>query len=783
MTRRTGAIAAVLTVLAVLVTAVALTSPTDREGPGSPSDAGSGWRAVAVDDAMVPAGERMAGTALVPFAPGKPGVAAGRLIRPGAAGELALWQIHHDVRWSGAQLGVPEPVTSVVLAGSDDLVAVAGSTWQDGAAGTYLITSTDRSTWHRAALPPEADRIDLSTATVVGDAVYALGEVRGSESERLLVVRGDQVAIRELPAPAPSEDLAAVGVAGDGTHLLVALRTVSGDTWSSSVLRSDDDGLTWSARQHIDTDPAASVSALVHASDGWLLVGSVPAPTDPTLRVPQAWSSSDGAGWAREQVDPPDGGWSDEDSQWFGSLATRDGAAAATVTTELSTRTSLYGRTDRRWSLVTVSDPFTDVEPSAQVTITPNLASWVVRQGARSSGVWEYMTVLPEWALIDSGQSTDPVHETTAGLGPGALSASRPMIESGATGWRTWSVSGRFVLDGQSLGQVDWPSPLLDKASSVFSAQRPGTDEVLYVGSGWRDTLDGLRLYGALTQGDGTASTVGGIATGTAPWVSGALGTRDGWVIVGGRRAEVNSSSDDEPVVWSSHDAVSWDEHGPDALGVPGRTGAVRGVCALPDGSTIAVGWTGTAGQNGTTAQLWTRHDDQWSTAAPVTGDGWFSGCASTPTGTLLTGRVGDDQLWFSADGTTWSPVGLATDATLGTPVALDADGQVSGGPDETRWLVAVGSVNEESYQGTVLWVSSDGRQWAWNPVPSRSPTDSGVVVPADGGPLVVVDAEGGAQAWQLTDAQTRFAALAAAATTAAATGSPEATTSTAFVP
>lgn len=779
MTRRTGAIAAGLTVLAVLVTAIALARPAAHHGTGPVPGAAAGWRAVAVDDALVPAAERTADVALVPPAPGVPGVAAGRLVRPGTAGELTIWQVQHDGRWSGAQLGVPGPVVSVVMAGSDDLVAVAGSTWQDGSSGTYLVTSADRSTWHRVGLPPEVDRIELSTAAVVGDVVYAVGEVRGTEDGQLLVVRGDQVAIRELPSSAGSDQLALVGVATDGDRVLVGLQSRSDGRWSSAVLRSDDDGLTWSDPQPVDADPVASVSALVRASDGWLVVGSVPSPADPTIWVPQAWSSSDGSVWAREQVDPPEGGWPADASQWFGSLATRDGAAAAAVITKTTAVTSIYSRTDGRWSLVTVSDPFTDVGPDAQVTLTPDGGTWVLRQGDRSSGVWEYTTARPEWTLLDSPGSADPVFETIAGLGSGALSASRPMIEIQETGWRTWRVPARFVLDGQRLTKVDWPSPLLDKASTVFSARRPGTDEVLYVGHGWTDALDGLRLYGALAHGDDAAGSVGGIATGVAPSVSGALGTGDGWVVVGGRRAAADVASDDEPVLWTSPDGVSWDEVGPEGLGVPGRTGTVRGGCTLPDGTTVAVGWSGTSGQTSTTAQVWTRHDDQWSVTAPVAGDGWLAGCASTPAGTVATGQVGTDHQWFSADGTTWTPLELAADATLGTPVALDADGEQSGGPDETRWLVAVGTMDAESYQGTVLWVCADGRQWAWTPVPSRSPTASGVVVPAAGGPLVVIDAEGGAQAWQLTDARARFTAL----TAPAGTSSPGPTGPTAFVP
>ncbi|MCG2797603.1 MAG: glycoside hydrolase [Cellulomonas sp.] len=780
MNRRRGAIAAGLTAVAVLVTGIALIRPAGEEPtvPGSP--AAPGWRPVSVDDALVPAAERMADIALVPFAPDRPGVAAGRLVRPGSAGELTIWQVQEPGRWSGAQLGVPEPVTSIVMAGDDGLVAVAGSTWQDGAAGTYLVTSSDRSTWHRVVLPPEAERIDLTAATVTGGGVYLLGTVRGTQSGRLVVVHDDQVTIHELPAVAGAEELATLGVAGDGTRLLVTQRTRSGDAWSNSVIRSDDDGLTWSAPQPVDSEPVASVSALVRAADGWLAVGSVPSPSDPTLWVPQAWSSSDGTVWARDQVDPPEGGWSQDDSQWFSSLATRDGAAAAAVLHGGSTRTSVYSRADGRWSLVTISDPFTDLEPSAQVTITPGLDYWVVRQGDRSGGVWEYLAAQPGWARIDSAESTDPVVRTVTGIGPGSIAAVRPMIETSTTGWRTWSEPGRFVLDDQGLRQVDWPSTLLDEVSAVFAARRPGADDVLYVGYGWKDTLDGLRLTGVLDRTDGTASSVGGIATGVAPRVTGVLGTQDEWVVVGARRADVGPSSDDEPVLWTSDDAVSWDEDGPDELGVPGRTGVVRGACTMPDGSMIAVGWSGTTGRTETSARVWYPHGDSWSVATPVAGDGWFSGCTSTPAGVVLTGTIGDDNLWFSADGTTLTAVDPAPQSTIGTPVALGADGEDSPDPAEVRWLVAVGSVSEEDYQGPVLWVSRDGRQWDWMRIPSRSPAASGAVVPAAGGPLVVIEAEGGIQAWQLTDAQDTFTALTASPT---ASGSPSGPLSTAFVP
>lgn len=780
MNRRRGTIAAGLTAVAVLVTGIALTRPAST-GPGvAGSLAAPGWRTVAVDDALVPTAARMADIALVPSAPGRPGVAAGRLVRPAAAGELTIWQIQQDRRWSAAQLGVPEPVTSVVLAGGDDLVAVAGSTWQDGTAGSYLVTSDDRSSWHRVDLPPEAGRIELSTATVVGGGVYALGTVRGSQSGRLVVVHDDQVTIHEMPVVDGAQELATLSVAGDGSRLLVTQRTRSGDDWSSSVSWSDDDGLTWSAPQPVDSEPAASVSALVRAADGWLAVGSVPSPSDPTLWVPQAWSSSDGEVWTREQVDPPEGGWSQDESQWFTSLATRDGAAAAAVLHGDSTRTSIYSRTDGRWSFVTLSDPFTDLEPSAQVTITPDLDYWVVRQGERSGGVWEYRAAQTGWVPIDSAESTDPVVGSLLGIGPGSIAAVRPMIETSTSGWRTWNVPGRFVLDGQGLHQVDWPSALLDGASTVYAARRPGTDDVLYVGTGWRDTFDGLWLSGVLDGGDGTASSVGAIAAGVAPRVAGVLGTQDEWVVVGARRADVGSFADDEPVLWTSDDGVSWDEDGPDELGVPGRTGVVRGACTAPDGSVIAVGWSGTAGRNGTSARVWYPHGDSWTVATPVAGDGWFTGCTSTPAGVVVTGSVGDDTLWFSADGTTLTAVSTGPGTTIGTPVALDADGEGNPDPAEVRWLVAVGSVDEESYAGPALWVSRDGQQWAWTAIPSRSPTSSGVVVPAAGGPLVVVAAEGGTQAWQLTDAQDLFTALTAAPT---ASGSPGDPLSTAFVP
>lgn len=463
MTRRTGAIAAGLTVLAVLVTALALTRPPAHRATGP----APGWRTVTVDDALVPAADRVADIALVPPAPHAPGVGAGRLVRPGSAGELTVWQVQHDGRWSGAQLGVPGPVVSVVAAGSDDLVAVAGSTWQDGTSGSYLITSADRASWHRVSLPPEADRVELGTAAVVGDVVYAVGEVRGTQDGRLLVVRGDQVTVHNLPSTAGTDRLTVVGVAAEGSRVLVGLQTRTGDHWSSAILGSDDGGLTWSDPQPLDPDPAASASALVRALDGWLIVGSVPSPTDPTAWVPAAWSSSDGKVWAREQVDPPAGGWPAGASQWFGSLATRASTAVAAVSTTSSTYTSVYGRADGRWSLVTTSDPFTDVAPSAQVALTPDGDSWVLRQGDRSSGVWEHTTGRSGWTLVDSPASTDPVFETTAGLGPGELSASRPMIETDDAGWRTWRAPARFVLDGSRLSRTDLPSPLLDKASTV----------------------------------------------------------------------------------------------------------------------------------------------------------------------------------------------------------------------------------------------------------------------------------------------------------------------------
>ncbi len=185
---------------------------------------------------------------------------------------------------------------------------------------------------------------------------------------------------------------------------------------------------------------------------------------------------------------------------------------------------------------------------------------------------------------------------------------------------------------------------------------------------------------------------------------NGAAHVGDVWVAYGTFRENSELSTPLHGLIWTSADGASWTRGAGDFGSGPFES-SVTGVCALPDGDLIGVGWIEQSAGEFRTA-VWKSDGPTW-TRLDI-GDlgsrsGFADSCATGEDGVILGATVGGrSTLLSSTDGSTWDEVFRAErGVTVGTPVA------VTGG------FVASGSVDSQDFSGPVVWLSKTGAEWA----------------------------------------------------------------------
>ena len=166
--------------------------------------------------------------------------------------------------------------------------------------------------------------------------------------------------------------------------------------------------------------------------------------------------------------------------------------------------------------------------------------------------------------------------------------------------------------------------------------------------------------------------------------------------------------------VWTSTDARTWTQVPDQPAWRGGGDQALSGVCPLPGGGVVAVGYTLSGPSQ--RAWAWTSADGQsWSLATGEgaaalegTGSAVARACVSTPRGVLAAHSAAapagrDAAIWSTADGRSWSRRG---DATL---FGGQGDQAVTALAADRSWVVAVGRDDDRA----AVWYSLDaGATW-----------------------------------------------------------------------
>ncbi len=230
-----------------------------------------------------------------------------------------------------------------------------------------------------------------------------------------------------------------------------------------------------------------------------------------------------------------------------------------------------------------------------------------------------------------------------------------------------------------------------------------------------------------------TRLEIGGDLDPSDIYFNAAVGTADGWVVVGNRQ---DGSSGE---IWASHDGVTWDSVLVQEAGLPGLTlsdvavtpgGLIAvGTVSGPDGTYDGAIWTSPDGRvwkrvgvddlalaGAGEAQL--RHVVPYSGGIYVVGSygstedrerceqlGMATPLGAGPPGTAISCGWGTDHQWISADGAGWRRINPA-DAAGEFPIEFRV--VVAGGPG----LLVLGESSAAGSPDTRLFASTDGVLW-----------------------------------------------------------------------
>ena len=691
---------------------------------------------VSVPDSMMPTEPyAVADSTIIPAVDGLPALFGGGLAAPGEGSLPTVWSSVDGTAWAGTDVD-PDFTGSFSgdIAGSSELSALAGVAWESGKSRTVLYTSTDRETWTAIDLPDDfATTYRATDATVSGSTVVVIATSADGESRGIRVEGKDATAF-DLPDPGEDNQLnAGIVVARDQELVLVASPGPEGEPNDTAAYVSDDLGESWGDSAPI-TDKLGYVSGVAVTDSGFVATGAVPRGEGSVSGV-AAWFSADGTTWSAESVPAP----SDEGSLfYYGSADARLGApvanAGVTVAIMGNDNAAISGVYQRdvggQWSLIgqTSINSGNGVGGIAMSidgsTITGFLGdSGALRTGTFSGGGWNNSGEIAARSDVASAYTVDSVGERILAT----LTTPTFTVDSDL-GWRNSTVYGLGELSGDSLTEVPWDPARAGELTNVrLASDESGAELVL--GSSFPvggDVILAEAFFRASPDTEFVPAV--GFDTGGATFFYKVAKIGDSWVAVGQSRETSSVGDPEHGVIWTSADGVTWGKPSGD-FGSGALETSINDVCALPDGTGVAVGWVEESAGSYRTA-VWMPEGEGW--ARTDIGDiGTKSGsagdCASGEDGVIMSASIsGRDTLQLSTDGSTWTETFRAgRGVTLGEPVA------VSGG------FAASGSLVNDDFSGPVVWLSADGKDWSPVSVPSVR-SGATLAVAAYGDDLVV---------------------------------------------
>ena len=752
---------------------------TTTSGTEPPVPTIEDWRAgvrftdVAVDAALRTNESIWTAIGAVSAGPGHPAIVGSIRQQVDQPRTLAVWADTAQ-GWQPTSVPMEGSVISASLAGSADLLVVAGARWQEGRARPFLTTSVDGTTWSAQALPASLDRMHMVAVSVDAGRVVALGTDTHDRAVLVRTAPGAPVETTDLPEPPAGSRHRLCTVLLSGTTVIVA--GYEGPEFAGDkppvVHVSTDGGRTVGAAQLVTGDVRAAVRGVVPVPGGFVATGfsAETLAADADLR-PAAWFSVNGIAWSQEKLpgslDLPDGDAGSEEPLGTGTEVT------ATVWAEGSLSAAvLVRRPEGRWMLRGHIGPMRENGVSGLIVRADagsgnagvdRLAVAVdgpqgVVLGHLNLGVWT-----PDLTPTLSENLFSVAHTLPGEVPRIRLERWRTRQEGGY--WSRGTEDAIAAWDPTAGLRPDtFDPPEAAGRGGLQTADDPDSD-AQQVGTSAMDTAaSGMTVRGWFRAAPGQPwQPWQGFGADGYEKVSAVHKVAGAWYAAGQRAVTADYAEPRQAMLWSSTDGITWTRADGD-FAAEALTSSIATVCEATDGSPVAVGWRDdpAGGQRPT---VWTRGaDGRWLAAYPAVPDrasGWADGCTEQDGMTVLTGTIGQTPArWTQDPGGTWGA--LPAQGADGKPYDENAaaESRRDGAVDVPGGKAATGFLDTAEHFGPVLWLSADGESWAWVPLPTATTDVRQVILPVDGGLVVAASTDVGISAWRLDDTAALISAM-----------------------
>ncbi|WP_413452487.1 hypothetical protein AA0Y32_10520 [Georgenia phoenicis] len=700
---------------------------------------------VAMPEALVSSSRRVSQWSVVPQSGDLPRLAVTTVAHGQAAeADVGVWQATGVTPLSEqSEVAVQGDVASAQVATDGTLTAIAGSTAVDGVPRTYLLTSSDRTTWQAVELGEEAAAIAASHVAVSDGRVYLLGAGATARVPRVAVLdtsTGDTT-VTALPAPAEGETLAVSGLAAVEDRVLAVTAVGPSGNFTAPRAHVSEDGSFETVEMGPDT---FAINGVVAAGDTFVATGSV---RTAGYTKPASWSSADGRAWSVDDIvslwewDPD--GWANERADVWFTAPTYD-PGSNTVAAAMRNAASLRGA-------VALRDPdgtWDGVMYSTSRGFSPNLKAMQLGDhtallttfngGSAEEIVANLEEVTSRTELVS--YATEPDGFVVANLADGlGLMATTTVHVDGPEWWRITTTSAPYTYsDADGLVASAWGPDGLPEESDPIVATDPHSGRTVLVTDHWSDDQFGTATWsrddaGTWAQGQTISADSGKLPTALAA-------TEDGWLLALETEHAPSGALTRRAEIWASPDGAEWTRQEGELTPPEGRGSVVHGICDSALGP-VAVGSVDDA-EGRSRATAWREVDGAWAPSSlPDTTGSWFGDCVGQDGAVTIFGGDGVvSRSWRSTDLTTFEDLDALDEGLHRSAVVAVTGGWAAGGTART-----------ETYVGPVLWLSADARDWSWVPLPVSTSSGAAPVVAQSGDDLLVLH-PGLLRAWRVPD-------------------------------
>lgn len=700
----------------IVIAAIAVTALSGCIGTAPPQPPVATIDTVAVPDAMLSAEASVTmDTRILPGTETVPMLIGGSSGEPGEGERPTVWTSVDGSTWEPQDVADVEGDFTGSIAGTADLAVLGGGVWADGATTSVLWSSEDRETWTEVELPESfAATFRVFDVAVAGSTIYAIGG-NASGEEHAVRIDGEDVSDIELPAVDEGEMRGTSQLLAFGDILILfGSPGPEGDPAATVSHVSDDGGKTWSEAGTIVESPGF-VAGIAAVDGGYVATGgSIRSGSNATDAA--AWFSPDGLAWTAESVPAFTEGplfTSLNSDVWFGIPLAGQFGVSVVLGNDNASMSGIFTRSaDGAWTLAGLTDTNSTNGGGGSAlnvdgtTIVGMLGSApYARLGTFAGGAWTTVAVLAPREDVARPSTIYPADDRSL------ITVITSKFTAGAE--YEWSNTTSYQLgelSDDTLSLVAWDPARAGELSSVVLGTDDDGAEVL-LGSYFNHDAGTIAPEGWFRADPSAEWTpVTGFPTTGATSLASVQKIGDQWVAVGDARASSVVGQSEHGVVWVSADGITWAAPSGD-FGDGVLETSIADVCALPDGSGLAIGWREESAGEYRTA-VWASSDAGW-TQVDI-GDlgetnGYGTDCASDDEGVILAAHVsGRDTLQRSTDGAAWEEVFRAERG-----VYLGELAAVPGG------FAASGSLTTESFTGPVVWISADGVAWSPLAIPS----------------------------------------------------------------